>query len=265
MRIWNRALSTLLNPGGLEPEPGEISEFKDARKPKSNKAKPEPGRGFQESVPERAARGKGGGGFVVPSVASGERQTGSARRPARSSDRPSELSELPFPPPRYQGGQGYRAAAPERCPRAPTGRWRRARVRAQAATRTPGGAARRRGRAEEAARPPARPGPPRTRGPRPLRPRAGSPGPWCTCSARGASGARRPAPCPPAPTQPAGPARPGRRAPRRPRSLRRDAALGSPGRGRRGQGARGLPQRAAAPGGRPDGPAAAPRPARGPP
>ncbi|XP_005346760.1 egl nine homolog 1 [Microtus ochrogaster] len=131
MRLWNRALSTLLNPGGLEPEPGEISEFKDARKPKSNKAKPEPGRGFQESVTERAARGRGGGGFVVPSVASGERQTGSARRPARSSERPSGLSELPFPPPRYQGGQGYRAAAPERCPRAPTG------DRA-AASRTPG-------------------------------------------------------------------------------------------------------------------------------
>lgn len=147
----------------------------------------------------------------------------------------------------------------------PTGRWRRARARTQAATRAPGGAARREGRAEEAARPPARPGPPRARGPRPLRPRAGSPGPWCTCSARGASGARRPAPCLPAPTQPAGPARPGRRAPRRPRSLRRDAALGGPGRGRRGQGARGLPQRAAAPGGRPDGPAAAPLPARGPP
>lgn len=66
MRIWNRALSTLLNPGGLEPEPGEISGFKDARKPKSNKAKPEPGRGFQELVPERTARGRGGGALLCP-------------------------------------------------------------------------------------------------------------------------------------------------------------------------------------------------------
>lgn len=89
----------------------------------------------------------------MPSVASGERQTGSARRPARSSERPSGLSELPFPPPRYQGGQGYRAAAPERCPRAPTGRWRRARACALRRRRAPraeprgGGGGRRKRRA----------------------------------------------------------------------------------------------------------------------
>ncbi|MEJ1284286.1 egl-9 family hypoxia-inducible factor 1 [Cricetulus griseus] len=124
MRIWNRALITLLNPGGLEPESGEISEFKDARKPKPNKAKT---RTWPEGFSSRSLSGLPGGPFVVPSA---EQQTGSARQPARSSERPSGLSELPFPPLLYQGGQGRRAAAPKRCPRAATG--------SAAASRAPG-------------------------------------------------------------------------------------------------------------------------------
>lgn len=132
MRIWNRALITLLNPGGLEPEPGKISEFKDARKPKPNKAKPEPGPGTSVVGPYAGCQGgRGAGGFVVPSAASGELQTGSAPQPARSTERPGGRSELPFPPLQYQGGQGRRAAVPERCPRVPD-RQVEARARAHA-------------------------------------------------------------------------------------------------------------------------------------
>lgn len=139
MRIWNRALITLLNPGGLEPEPGKISEFKDARKPKPNKAKPEPGPGTSVVGPYagcQGGRGGGGGGFVVPSAASRELQTGSAPQPARSTERPGGRSELPFPPLQYQGGQGRRAAVPERCPRVPD-RQVEARARARRRPRAP--------------------------------------------------------------------------------------------------------------------------------
>ncbi|XP_055473541.1 egl nine homolog 1 [Psammomys obesus] len=125
MWIWNPALITLLNPGGLEPEPGEISEFTDRRKTQSKQSK---GRTGPPSRPP-------GGAFVVPSAASGERQTGSARRPARSSERPGR-SELPFPPPRPRRPRQPRR--PRRSPGAlPAGRDRQVEPRGEALS--PGG------------------------------------------------------------------------------------------------------------------------------
>lgn len=146
MPIWNRALITLLNPGGLEPEPGEISEFKDRRKAKTNKAKPEPGRRLQEPAPEQAARGglccalHGLRGAADPERATAVPELGAAQR----------LPELPFPPPRDRGGRGSPGARP-------VGPDRQVESRARArrpATRAPGGAARRRGgRRKRRARP----------------------------------------------------------------------------------------------------------------
>lgn len=134
MRIWNRALITLLNPGGLEPEPGNISEFKDARKPKPNKAKPEPGPGTSVVGPYagcQGGRGGGGAGALLCPL----RPPGSCRPGARRS-LPGALSGP-------AGGLSFRfllcntkvakAAAQQSRSAArgsPTGRWRRARAHA---------------------------------------------------------------------------------------------------------------------------------------
>lgn len=174
MRIWNRSLITLLNPGGLEPEPGEISEFKDRRKAKNKQSKARTGLGDCKSwSPSRLP----GGPLLCPPRPPGSSRPGArGGRPGARSGPAAVLASVS-------------SSARPRWPRQPRSAARRPGQAGGAARAQPGDARSGRsreaeGRAEEAARPPARPGPPRARGPRPLRPRAGSPGPWCTCSAR---------------------------------------------------------------------------------
>lgn len=119
MRIWNRALITLLNPEVSNRNREKSQEFKDRRKAKTKQSQNQ-ARRLQEPVPEQAARGA----FVVPSAASGEQQTGSAQRPSRSLERPSGRLSFRF----LLRETEVAEAAPERCRRARTGRWSCARA-----------------------------------------------------------------------------------------------------------------------------------------